>query len=114
MSIFPLVNEIQSDFGPEFSKIWTGVCVKYGVNHVNEIPKRSQNNGSAEISIKLLKQGLARICAGKVEGRKNWPDALPKLIQTLNSYFPYRSKLYYLLFSPFYNCATRLDVKKIP
>ena len=42
-------------------------------------------------SIKLLKQGLARICAGKIEGRKNWPDSLPKLIQTINSYFPYKS-----------------------
>ena len=68
MSIFPPVNEIQVDFGPEFTKIWTGVWLKYGVNHVNEIPKRSQNNGSAEISIKLLKQGLARLCAGKIEG----------------------------------------------
>ena len=71
MTIFPPLNEIQSDFGPEFSKIWTGVCAKYGVSHINEIPKRSQNNGGAEISIKLLKQRLARICAGKEEGRKN-------------------------------------------
>ena len=83
------------------------------MSHENEIPKRSQQSGSAEVSIKILKQGLARICAGKIEGRKNWPDSLPKLIQTINSYYPYKSKLsrVQLLFSPYYNCSTRLDVK---
>ena len=35
MTIFPPLNEIQSDFGPEFSKIWTEVCTKYGVTHIN-------------------------------------------------------------------------------
>ena len=89
------------------------MCAKYGVFNINEIPKSSQNNGGAEISIKLLKQGLARICAGQENGRKHWHDMLPKLIQTLNSYFPYRSKLSraQLLFSPFYNASSRLDVK---
>ena len=82
MAIFPPLNQIQTDFGPEFSQIWTVLCAKYGVSHINEIPKHSQNNGGAEISIKLLKQGLGRMCAGQENGRKNWPDMLPKLIQT--------------------------------
>ena len=60
MSIFPPLNIILTDFGPEFSRIWTTVCTRYGVSHENEIPKCSQQSGSAEISIKLLKHGLAQ------------------------------------------------------
>ena len=71
MSIFPPLNMILTDFGAEFSKIWTTVCAQHGVSHENEIPKRSRQSGSAEVSIKILKQGLAKICAGKIEGRKN-------------------------------------------
>ena len=110
----PPLNKIQTDFDAEYRQIWTAVCAKYGVSHINEIPKRSQSQGGSEISIELLKQGLARICASQEKGRQNWPDMLPKLIQTLNSYFPYKRKLSraQLPFSPFYNASSRLDVKK--
>ena len=54
----------------EYSQIWTAVCNQYGVSHSNQIPKRSQTQGGCEISIKLFKQGSARICQVKKRADK--------------------------------------------
>ena len=58
-----------------------------------------------ELANKLLQNQLARICSSDL-GRKNWEKSLPKAIQSINSYFPYKCGLsrVQLLFSPFIFC----------
>jgi hypothetical protein len=56
---------------------------------------------------------LNRICSANMKGRGIWPDLIPKLVQSINSFFPYRSCLSrtQLFFSPYFNTATQLQVK---
>ena len=98
--------------GKEFSNFFTATCQQYGISHANEIPRRSQSQGSCELGIKLLKQGLNRICATNPKGRSVWPELIPKLVMSVNSFFPYRSRLSrtQLYFSPFYNTSTQLQI----
>jgi hypothetical protein len=113
LGIIPPFEMLGSDFGPEYSKIFTTECVRHGIQHINSIPKRSQVQGSSEIAIKILKQQLARLCASSDASRLEWEKQIPRTISTLNSFFPYRCSLSrsQLLFSPYINSSTRLTIK---
>ena len=59
-----------------------------------------------------MKQGLNRLIASNPKGRNDWPSCIPKLIHTINSYFPYKSLLsrVQLFFNPWYSTNTSLQV----
>ena len=108
LGIMPQMNEIITDHGTaDFSSNFITLCETMGIQHSGSTPRRSQSNGVTEIANKLLQQQLARICAS-TEGRKLWDVSLPKCVQALNQFYPYKSNLsrVQLLFSPFYFCAT--------
>ena len=108
LGIMPQMSEIITDHGvSDFNSNFTALCEMMGIEHSGSTPRRSQSNGVTEIGNKLLQQQLGRICAS-TEGRKMWDVSLPKCIQALNQFYPYKSKLsrVQLLFSPFYFCAT--------
>ena len=86
---------------------------KTEIVHVNNMPKRSQAEGSSEIAVKLLKQQMSRLCATANGVRSHRELQLPRTIATLNLYFPYRSTLSrtQLLFSQYISTTTRLIVR---
>ena len=110
--VIPSPAKLKSDFGKEFSNFFTLTCNQNGIEHSNEIPRRSQSSGACELGIKLLKQGMNRICSANMKGRGIWPDLVPKLVGSINSFFPYRSCLSrtQLFFSPYFHTATQLQV----
>ena len=106
LGIFPAMNEILTDHGrADFGEGFTRVLEEYNIKHTGEIPQRSQASGAVELGNKLLQTQLARICASDL-GKKHWHKSLPKAVQSINSYFPYKSGLsrVQLLFSPFVFC----------
>ena len=112
LSIIPAPARIESDFGAEFSRIFTLTCQKFNIEHSNQIPSRSQSQGNIEAGIRILKQGLSRLIASNPKGRNDWPSCIPKLIHTINSYFPYKSLLscVQLFFNHWYSTNTSLQV----
>jgi len=99
---------VQSDHGSaDFGSRFIELCERFNIIHAGSTPRRSQSNGFAEVANKLLQNQLSRVCSSDL-GRKNWDKSLPKAVQTLNCYYPNRSKLSrtQLLFSPYYFCAT--------
>ena len=88
----------RGDFGAEFTKM----LVEFGIRHAGGIPNRSQVQGNCEVSNKILTNQLARIVSSE-KGKLHWHVSLPKAIQVINSYHPYKIPFSrtQLLFSPF-------------
>ena len=95
-------ESMASDFGPEFSSVFTEQLNMMGIEHTSRIPQRSQSQGAAELAVKLLKQTITKIAASKL-GSKQWDLFLPLAVCTINNTNPYGSPLsrLRLLFSPF-------------
>jgi hypothetical protein len=105
--IFPIPSSITTDHGSEFSqKTFTECLASYGVEHKGYIAARSQQQGSAERAIGILKIQLGKLCSiSDYGGRKNWHLVLPKVVASLNMSHPYKNtplSRTNLLFSPFY------------
>ena len=93
LGIFPAMNTILTDHGrADFGEGFMQLLEEYNIKHTGEIPRRSQASGAVEMGNKLLQTQLARICASHL-GKKFWHRSLPKTVQSINSYFPYKSKL---------------------
>ena len=95
-------ESMSSDFGPEFSSVFTEQLNMLGIDHTSRIPQRSQSQGAAELAVKLLKQTITKIAASKL-GARQWDLFLPLAVCTINNTNPYGSPLsrIRLLFSPF-------------
>jgi transposase InsO family protein len=93
-SIFPAPASVQTDHGSEFSrKTFTACLASYGVEHTGYIAACSQQQGSAERAVGLLKIQLSKLCSlSTYGGRKNWHIALPKVVASLNLSHPYKKK----------------------
>ena len=57
------MGNLATDFGAEFSSTVTKQLNALGITHSSHIPRRSQSQGGAEVTIKLLKGTLTKICA---------------------------------------------------
>ena len=105
LSIFPRPELWLSDYGSEYSSIFTTELRKYHVTHHKGVPNRSQIQGSAELAVKLTKLTLTKMVGmHSSEGRNYWTKMLPHVVQAINSTHPYQSSLsrIHLLFSPMY------------
>ena len=105
LSIFPRPELWLSDYGSEYSSIFTTELKKYHVKHHEGVPNRSQIQGSAELAVKLTKLTLTKMVGmHSGEGRHHWSKMLPHVVQAINSTHPYQSGLsrIHLLFSPLY------------
>ena len=58
---FPHFQFLSSDYGAEYSRIFTQELACYGIEHQEGVPGRSQIQGQAEVSIKLLKLCLQKL-----------------------------------------------------
>ena len=113
LCIMPSMQIVVTDHGvSDFGSIFTQLCETLGIEHAGSTPRRSQAQGSAEAANRILHNALSRICASGA-GRKGWDKALPRTIQSINQYYPYKSKLSrtQLLFSPFFYTADHLQLK---
>ena len=105
LSIFPKPELWLSDYGSEYSSIFTTELQRYNVKHHEGVPNRSQIQGSAELAVKLTKLTLTKLVGlHSGEGRNYWSKMLPHVVQAINSTHPYNSTLsrIHLLFSPMY------------
>ena len=105
LSIFPRPELWLSDYGSEYSSIFTTELKKYNVAHHEGVPNRSQGQGSAELAVKLTKLTLTKMVGmHSSEGMNYWTKMLPHVVQAINSTHPYQSSLsrIHLLFSPMY------------
>ena len=105
LNMFPAPTVCQVDGGGEYSGEFEKLCGEYNIMVKTGIPRHSQTNGTAEVSIKNLKNILTRACAGSGGGSKNWTKILPLALNSLNSQCPYAlgSSRKQLQLSPFFN-----------
>ena len=106
LSICPQMEEVHSDHGSsDFGGGFTELLESFGIRHGGALPNRSQAQGSVESSNRLIQNQLNKVCA-ETGSSKQWHKALPKVIQALNSFHPYKSPFSrkQLLYSPFHFC----------
>ena len=87
---------------------------RYGIEHQEGVPGRSQIQGQAEVSIKLLKLCLQKLIGvEKFGGRGRWNYLLPHVLRVVNSQHPYQTTLsrMHLLFSPLYFSNEKLAIE---
>ena len=115
--MYPRVRDflfLRSDYGAEYSKIFTQELARYGIEHQEGVPGRSQIQGQAEVSIKLLKLCLQKLIGvEKFGGRGRWNYLLPHILRVVNSQHPYQTTLsrMHLLFSPLYFSNEKLAME---
>ena len=112
LCIMPAMAVVLTDHGvSDFGSIFTQLCESLSIEHGGSTPRRSEAQGGAETANRILHNTLARICATGV-GRRNWDKALPRTIQSINCYYPYRSKLSrtQFLFTPFFFSSDQLQL----
>ena len=61
LSCFPKPSQLLSDYGVEFSSIFTTELQKYGITQHEGISQRSQSQGSAKLGVKLVKMTLNKM-----------------------------------------------------
>ena len=105
LNMFPAPTICQVDGGGEYSGEFEKLCGEYNILVKTAIPRNSQTNGTAEASIRNLKNILTRACAGSGRGSKNWTKILPLALNSLNSQCPYAlgSSRKQLQLSPYFN-----------
>ena len=113
LAIFPWPNSIGSDFGSEFGRGFTKFLAEYGINHINNIPQRSESQGSSEVHIRIFRNMIAKLAANTDEKKSDWASLLPRLVATINEFHPHRARLSrtQLLFSPFIHCSPQLGIE---
>ena len=73
LSIFPRPELWLSDYGSEYSSIFTTELRKYHVKHHEGVPNRSQIQGSAELVVKLTKLTRTKLVGlHSGEGKNHW------------------------------------------
>ena len=78
LSCFPKPHKLFSDYGSEFSSIFTTELRKYNIAHHEGIPQRSQGQGSAELGVKLVKITLNKMVGMQSnQGRDYWTKLIP-------------------------------------
>ena len=113
LSCFPKPSQLLSDYGVEFSSIFTTELQKYGITQHEGISQRSQSQGSAKLGVKLVKMTLNKMIGMESnQGRDYWTKMIPHVVQRINSTHPYQMKLsrIHLLFSPLYHLNETLLV----
>ena len=106
LSICPPMEEVHTDHGSsDFGGGFTELLESFGIRHEGALPNRSQAQGSVESSNRLIQNQLNKICAENGSS-KQWHKSLPKVIQAINSFHPYKSPFSrkQLLYSPYYFC----------
>merc|ERR1711954_127030 len=107
LSVMPSCQEVRTDHGiSDFGPAFTMECLSHGIEHRGEIPRRSESQGSVEISNQILANQLSKICSSQ-NGSRNWDKSLSRGVQVVNNYHPYNCKFSrtQLLFSPFIYCS---------
>ena len=105
LSLFPRPEVWITDYGPEYSSVFTSELNKFHVKHHEGVPNRSEIQGSAELAVKLTKLTLTKVVGLQSGGgRQQWSKLLPHVVQSINSTHPYSGGLsrMHLLFSPLY------------
>ena len=112
LSIMPAMDCIVTDHRvADFGSQFTTLCESLGIEHGGSTPRRSQAQGNIEVANRIFQNSLAKQCA-TANGRKTWEKFLPRSVQVINSFYPYKSRLsrLQLLMSPFYFCAGQLQL----
>ena len=110
LSIMPAMDCIVTDHGvADFGSQFATLCESLGIEHGGSTPRRSQAQGNIEVANRIFQNSLAKQCA-TANGRKTWEKFLPRSVQVINSFYPYKSRLsrVQLLMSPFYFCVGQL------
>ena len=73
LAIMPWPKNFKTDFGGEFG-IWVSAGLsRYNIIHSGKLPNRSDQQGAAEVSIKLVKALFHKLCSLTVHsGRNSW------------------------------------------
>ena len=80
---FPRV--VKTDLGPEYSMQFTQELSRFGISHEGQIPNTSNQQGSIEQAIKLLRAMLGKIVSlNQYGGRDNWEICLPICLKNIN------------------------------
>ena len=110
LSIMPKPSMIISDYGSEFSLQFTNFLTSMDIQHKGSMPRRSQQQGTVEKSISIMRAVINRIQATEM---KQWPELLPRVQNAINGMHPRGSKFSrtHLLFSPFMTDSPLLGSK---
>ena len=94
LGFLPFPDALLSDFGPEMGLQLTKALAKLGIKHVGRIPLRSNQQGAAESSIRILKCMLHKLFAlPTYGGRDDWVRLLLITVKNLNATHCYGAKL---------------------
>ena len=110
LNFLPSPQQIHVDGGPEFSGAFEELCAQNDIFVITKITRRSQMQGSAEVSIRDFKAVLTRIAHAYPNGRTRWSGLLPIVLNALNSRHPYNQPISRknLFLSPYYNNLLKL------
>ena len=104
---FPRI--VKSDLGPEYSMGFTQELSRYVISHEGQIPNTSNQQGSVEQAIRLLRGMLCKIVSlDQYGGRENWEICLPIVLKNINESSAYQSP--FLLQK---NSLDRVNLKRI-
>ena len=84
LSLFPHFSVAKTDFGPEMSKGLTEFLAMLSIHQYDGIAVRSQANGQAEISIKIIRKLMNKITDSSSLNREKWPEMLPFISSCIN------------------------------
>ena len=83
LSTFPGPEVFLTDYGNDFSSIFSTELKKYNILHHEGVPNRSQGQGSAELAVKLTKLTLTKLVGmHSSQGRDFWSKMLPHVVHT--------------------------------
>ena len=105
LGIMPHPKNFKTDFGEEFSIKVSSALAQYNINHTGKLPNRSDQQASAEVSIKIVKSLLHKLCSMTTHGgRTSWVTLLPQVVQSINASHAYKSPLSRstVFFSPYH------------
>ena len=84
LTVFPHFMAARTDHGPEFSSKFTEFLSTHSIHHLWSIPTRSQVNGQAEISIRIIRTLINRIVDSSAMHRTQWVKLLPFITNSIN------------------------------
>ena len=94
LSIMPFPRVMKSDLGPEYSMKFNQELSRHGISVQGLIPNRSNQQGSIEQAIKLLRGMPSKLVAlDTFGGRDEWPTCLPIVVKNINESCAYGSPL---------------------
>ena len=110
LNIMPKPSVVITDYGSEYSLKFTDFLSSLDIQHRGGMPRRSQQQGTVEKSISIIRAVLNRIQASEM---KEWPVLLPRVMNAINGMHPGGSQFSrtHLLFSPFMTDSPLLGTK---